>query len=369
MEQETSNQKIVNLVKQSASYKLLITKELAEKIKYVCNRIWKDEWSGTLFYKPEGKFEDGSLVIKCVDMYIMDIGNSVYTEFDMSPDVISYMTENTELLDCQLGLIHSHNQMSTFFSGTDIATLKEEGMDRNHFVSLIVNNAGTYTAAITRKVNYKRIINENIYYNSFEDKQIKDVKSYEVENEELQYFNLDIEFENTDSYVNLDSRLEEIRKSKEHKSTNTTIINQPTLFDNVVKESIDAKFENVDETKIKVNKEGIKSLVLQILTGSIIIPRESKIDIDKWVKGMESLYDKRFGKGDIGMKLFHAWAESYLEYLCWFSNDFNIIEEEIDDDWAATIVAYNIIKELEKLPKNKYIDTYIDILTGYNYIN
>lgn len=82
----------------------------------------------------------------------MDIGTQAYTEFDMNPDVIAYMCENPELLDCQMGLIHSHNNMSTFFSETDTATLKEEGRDRNNFVSLIVNNAGTYTAAITRRV-------------------------------------------------------------------------------------------------------------------------------------------------------------------------------------------------------------------------
>ena len=70
----------------------------------------------------------------------------------MSPDVVSYMANNSELLDCQMGLIHSHNNMSTFFSGTDIRTLEEEGLDRNHFVSLIVNNQGSYTAAITRKL-------------------------------------------------------------------------------------------------------------------------------------------------------------------------------------------------------------------------
>ena len=50
--------------------------------------------------------EEENLVITCKDIYVMDIGTSAYTEFDMSPDVISYMTDNTDLLDCQMGLIH-----------------------------------------------------------------------------------------------------------------------------------------------------------------------------------------------------------------------------------------------------------------------
>ena len=81
----------------------------------------------------------------------MDIGTEASTEFDMTPDVISYMTDN-DLLDYQVGLIHSHHSMSTFFSGVDTNTLLEEGIDRAHFVSLIVNNKGSYTAGITRRV-------------------------------------------------------------------------------------------------------------------------------------------------------------------------------------------------------------------------
>ena len=50
--------------------------------------------------------------------------------------------------------------------------LKEEGIDRNHFVSLIVNNAGTYTAAITRKVTSQKIGKNNFSYPTFDDKII-----------------------------------------------------------------------------------------------------------------------------------------------------------------------------------------------------
>lgn len=105
-------QKQIALLKRQDSYKIIIPEDVETKIRFVCQKIWKDEWSGTLFYKPEGSFEDGTLTIRCVDIYIMDIGSAAYTEFDMSPDVISYMTENPELLDCQMGLIHSHNQMA-----------------------------------------------------------------------------------------------------------------------------------------------------------------------------------------------------------------------------------------------------------------
>jgi hypothetical protein len=100
------NKKTPELIKKPLSFKLLIPKEVESKIRFTCKQIWEVEWSGVLFYTYEGNFEDNDLVLKCVDFYIMDIGNSGYTEFDMSPEVIAYMAENRELLDCQVGLIH-----------------------------------------------------------------------------------------------------------------------------------------------------------------------------------------------------------------------------------------------------------------------
>lgn len=95
-----------------STYKLIIPIEVEKKIRHLCNKISSVEWSGTLFYNYNGSFEDNTLEIRCVDIFPMDIGSSSYTEFDMSPDVIAYMTEHPELLDCQIGLIHSHNVMA-----------------------------------------------------------------------------------------------------------------------------------------------------------------------------------------------------------------------------------------------------------------
>ena len=399
-------------MKKSDTFKLIIPEEVEKKIRYICQQIWKDEWSGTLFYKPEGRFEDGTLAIRCVDIYVMDIGTAAYTEFDMSPDVISYMTDNPELLDCQMGLIHSHNNMATFLSGTDTATLKEEGMDRNHFVSLIVNNEGTYTAAITRKVKATKTITENFSYPTFEDEEVADTKTYTVASEELEWFYLKIEVEkNEDSFQEeLKARLEEIKKTKAEKAKQLPSkqpvytdeydnweggkLHQGTLFPEVDKKvtqsytsqvgssnKIDKKKDgelpfdiNYIDNKIpdeipygyiKFNKETIKSLVLQLLTGSIIIPNASKIDVKKWAQGMVPLYEKRFGKGEEGMKLFRAWADGYIEFLCWFTEDDALTDMGFEDDELAALCAHDIIEELTKLPMNKYIKIYIDILEEY----
>ena len=399
-------------MKKSDTFRLIIPEEVEKKIRYICQQIWKDEWSGTLFYKPEGRFEDGTLAIRCVDIYVMDIGTAAYTEFDMSPNVISYMADNPELLDCQMGLIHSHNNMATFFSGTDTATLKEEGMDRNHFVSLIVNNEGTYTAAITRKVKATKTITENFSYPTFEDEGVADTKTYTIESEELEWFYLKIEFERSEGSFQeeLKARLEEIKKAKAEKARQLPPkqpaytggygnwkggeLQQGTLFpelgkkvtqsytsqvgptNKIVKKSKDELPLDMDYIDNKIsgeipygyvefNKETIKSLVLQLITGSVIIPNASKIDVKKWTQGMVPLYERRFGKGEEGMKLFKVWAEEYIDFLCWFTEDDALIEMGLDDSELAAICAHDIIKELTKLPENVYIKEYIDILEGY----
>lgn len=384
--------KQIALLKRQDSYKITIPEEVESKIRFVCQKIWKDEWSGTLFYKPEGSFEDGTLNIRCVDIYIMDIGSAAYTEFDMSPDVISYMTENPELLDCQMGLIHSHNQMATFFSGTDVSTLKEEGFDRNHFVSLIVNNEGTYTAAITRRVNTTETVTSEYTYNTFNDETIKGVENYTTTDEYLEYFPLDIIFEKSNSYTEgLNERLLELKKAKEDKIKGRNIYTnsrgyasytstptksfEKTLEEDIKKPNNNSKelefeFEDITDGyipygRVTFNKKTIKSLVLQLITGSIILPNESKIDVNKWTQGMVSLYENRFGKGVEGFKLFKAWAEPYVEFICCFSEDDDLLQQGLTDDELSAICAYDIIRELEKLPQNEYIKAYIKCLGHY----
>lgn len=221
MEETKQPTKVISLVQKSGTYnyKLIIPAEVERKIRFACQKVWSTEWSGTLFFTHEGSFENNDLVIRCVDIYIMDIGTQAYTEFDMNPDVIAYMCENPELLDCQMGLIHSHNNMSTFFSGTDTATLKEEGRDRNNFVSLIVNNAGTYTAAITRRVKRYSQIKDMLVYEFFGDGEKHDTKKYASNADEIEWFYLKIEKEGENySFPDMDARLEEIKQAKAEKA-------------------------------------------------------------------------------------------------------------------------------------------------------
>lgn len=391
--------KVISLVQKSGTYnyKLIIPAEVERKIRFACQKVWNTEWSGTLFFTHEGSFENDDLVIRCVDIYIMDIGTQAYTEFDMNPDVISYMCENPELLDCQMGLIHSHNNMSTFFSGTDTATLKEEGRDRNNFVSLIVNNAGTYTAAITRRIKSKQTM-ESVSYEFFGDGEKQDTKEYISDADEIEWFYLKIENEDeTFSFPDMAARLEEIKQVKAEKAKkaqtpvyqggykpviansygtkagpanlvkkedNKSKVVQSTLFDNVDDLPFDDDY-NLPYGQVTFDKVTLKSLVLQLITGSIIISNDSKIDITKWAKSMPALYEKRFGKGEEGMKNFKMWADTYTEYLTWYTTDEKLEELGFDETEICAICAHDMIEELTKLPENDYIKGYIDALQKY----
>lgn len=398
MEEVKRPTKVISLVQKfgTYNYKLIIPAEVERKIRFVCQKVWSTEWSGTLFFTHEGSFENDDLVIRCVDIYIMDIGTQAYTEFDMNPDVISYMCENPELLDCQMGLIHSHNNMSTFFSGTDTATLKEEGRDRNNFVSLIVNNAGSYTAAITRRIKSKQV-KESVSYEFFGDGEKQGTKEYVSDADEIEWFYLKIEKEGENySFPDMAARLEGIKQAKEKaKKVQTPIyqggykpviansygtkagpanlvkkeadkpkVIQPTLFDNANDLPFDDNY-SLPYGQVTFDKVTLKSLVLQLITGSIIISNDSKIDISKWAKSMPTLYEKRFGKGEEGMKNFKMWADTYTEYLTWYVTDEKLEELGYDEIEICAICAHDMIEELTKLPENDYIKGYIDALQKY----
>lgn len=396
MEEVKQPTKVISLVQKSGTYnyKLIIPAEVERKIRFACQKVWSTEWSGTLFFTHEGSFENNDLVIRCVDIYIMDIGTQAYTEFDMNPDVIAYMCENPELLDCQMGLIHSHNNMSTFFSGTDTATLKEEGRDRNNFVSLIVNNAGSYTAAITRRVKSKQV-KESVSYEFFGDGEKHDTKEYVSSVDEIEWFYLKIEKEGENySFPDMAARLEEIKQAKAErakkaqapvyqggykpviansygtkagsvkKEADKKDLNQRTLFDDVDDLPFEEGYE-IPYGQVTFDKTTLKSLVLQLITGSIIISNDSKIDITKWAKSMPALYEKRFGKGKVGMDNFKVWAETYIEYLTWDIIDEKLEELGFDETEICAICAHDMIEELTKLPENDYIKGYIDALQKY----
>ena len=278
----------------------------------------------------------------------------------------------------------------TFFSGTDTATLREEGRDRNNFVSLIVNNVGSYTAAITRRIKSKQVM-ESVSYEFFGDGEKQDTKKYVSDADEIEWFYLKIEKEGESySFPDMAARLEEIKQAKAEKvkkvqipaysgnsygikagpanlvrkETDKPKVVQPTLFDDVDDLPFDDDY-SLPYGQVTFDKATLKSLVLQLITGSIILSNDSKIDIFKWAKSMSALYEKRFGKGEEGMENFKMWADTYTDYLTWYVTDEKLEGLGFDETEICAICAHDMIEELTKLPENDYIKGYIDALQKY----
>jgi len=411
MEEKKEVKPVLELVHRQDIFKIVIPAEVEKKIRFLCKNIWDVEWSGVLFYKVEGAFEDKSLTIRCVDLFQMDIGTSAYTEFNVSPDMATYMVDHPELLEEGIyqGLIHSHNNMATFFSGTDTATLSAEGNDMAHFVSLIVNNAGKYTAGVTRKYKCVQTVSEKYTYPTWNGEVREGVETFDIEEEKLEWFNLDIVFEDaTDDFeTEMMERIKEIKEAKKKvvtlmyggrnypqygnygkaitptKEVGSTFpmdedkyygeegrgwykaneakqlpVKQGELpFDQPEEENLDIPYGVVT-----VDEDIVQSIVRQLVTSSIIISNESAVDVKKWANSMESLYRRRFGS----VKEFEYFASNYVDYLINYTYDGDVMAViNNDDSTMAALLAHDVREELEKLPKNPWLSVYIKLMDDY----
>lgn len=365
----------------SRSFRMTISKDAGSKIRKSCQLIPDVEWSGVLFFKAFGSFEDNSLHILVIDMLPMDIGTSTYTEFMISPDVPAYMLDHPELMEADVhrGLIHSHNRMETFFSGTDTKTLEEFGVDMPHFVSLIVNNSGNYTAAITRKVT---IQSRKYRYLSFAGSNITAESNENNDETIIEYFNLDITIEGSSNYSELENRFLELKNQEKGRTFYQASLNVPfkdsskkfvfggtepvyhdrNLSSEVGKIEPMHEEELIDYDKVVIDPEIINSLVRQLLTASVILPNGSKIDIHKWANSMNSLFKNRFGD----LEVFQEFAANYVDFLLSTTIDEDALKElDNDDSSLMAVLAYWLVKALEKLPSNEWIKHYILLLTDY----
>ena len=379
------------LIKQSATYKLYVPRKVEEKIRYLCRKYPSLEWSGVLFYTHTGTFEDNNLEIHCEDIYPMDLGSATFTKFQNDETIVGYVADNIDLFQCDMGLIHSHNRMSCWFSGTDTSTLQSEGNDTNCFVSLIVNNEGTYCAAITRKVqSKKRVITEYLgsSYEFFGEgaKQLtgsNEAGREEAETTSIEYFMLDVEREIVDNPFDfLDKRFEEIESKKknvslpkepdtfEYKFLNSEryksasakenlLIEEPSMFS---REEMGEVFTTDWEPDTKI----IHHLVCQMITCSLIINKD--IDLKQWiVRHMNNKYKEIFEEsGD--PQHFNEWKEFIVEFLFNQYEDSNLPGDAYGDyDLYLSKIASAMYDSLCEYPTNGYIEQYKEILMRYIY--
>ena len=388
------------LVKKQSTYKLIVPENVESKIRYLIRKFPSTEWSGVLFYTYEGTFENDDLVLTCRDIYPMDLGTSTFTTFNMSEDVASYMAENMELFDCQLGMVHSHHSMGAFFSGQDMQNLQQEAENTNNYLSLVVDTKGTYVAAITRRIQAQVEITIKMkdQQASFfgENSTITSNGNIETKTSDktiIEYYMLDVErHEVNNSLDYLDRRFEEIDAKKREAAKSVPVSANTTpkvkdLFEDwdfdeysryydgysgygnwygnsqAKKESPKKKEEvSLDERTglITIDKNYIHRLAIYLITLSFIVDTK-KVDLKQWVKKSLTKTYKKIFTSDYSQQ---AWFEFVINYavdeISVLFKDLGVSPRDIEE--AVGLELYN---ELRPYEDNIYIKEYCDYIREY----
>lgn len=404
----------LELTKNSRKFKMVIPSYVEERIRLACASVPNLEWSGVLFFKYKGTFEDNNLQVVCKDILLMDVGSAAYTEWSADADVISYMAEN-DLLDCQMGIIHSHNTMATFFSGTDTGTLLQEGQDRNNIVSLIVNNDGTYSAAVTRHVFTEATVHEKGTYQLFGDGEQSYEEDYETEDEYIEYFMFDIVRKEPNKLFSFIDRLKEVMTKKRTTVvasqpssgygyggygyggygsyrgpstpaqpakgvvTNPTVpAPKPAAPSTPIKGAVPSVGQSKSATPEKFNQFNpmepavkdsfetyVEGLALQIVTGNVFADVEGVMDLRVFCKeAMVEMYKKRFGDDVSSRSSFASWVDNITDFLVWDADHPEL--EGFGPSDKGELVAKELVTLLESIPtKNIYLNSIIDRLKSY----
>lgn len=310
-----------------------------------------------------------------------------------------------------------------FFSGTDDSTLKDEGKETNHFLSLIVNNKGQYVARITRKLHSHVTIQGQLecttssFYNSFnnvkrpltEDKTEHKEINTQKDAVSIEYFDLNIIKESSQyAWDEIDERLASIKSKKassfRSSSSQFTVVKEPAsegpkqlYFDymdddvpycNYHKASgdIDTKitfsdknpygsWRDIVNTK-KPEYKLLRTAAIRLLTLSYISDT-SKVTPYEAAQNLQSLVDKEFSsKGDLRLdEVIDTMVEYVIasyqddEFMAHIALHPEDLPRELTELWngelldESAITAWYIADTLKGLPKSPTLTKIIDSLT------
>ena len=306
-----------NLEKSTYKFTTIVEDLLESKIRWLCEKFPHNEWSGILFYETEGKLADGSLKVYCKDMHLMDYGSATFTEYYEDGSMIKYMDDH-DLLLCNIGIIHSHNTMAAFFSGTDTNTLKQEGNDKDNFFSLIVNNAGKYCSGITVKMTDEiRSSTNDFYFTDFDGrKSVYKTEPYSYSDWLVYWAEGEISIETPTHTVDYTDRIEEIKAEKEKKGNRCTYAtgsypyqsnysgSYGPLFEHNYsyrRDYLDQGFNDHSEWLARkhfeyANENDLyEDKFLQLLTMSIFTNHNSKLNLATFIRMLPKMVETRFG--------------------------------------------------------------------------
>jgi hypothetical protein len=236
--------------------KIVLSEKVKEYIDLLHKKVGAIEWSGMLFYKiVSGDIKQmKDMVFNADFIYPRDIGNHTYTETNADGDIAEAYDIFEDGIEYSTGLIHTHHNMQTFFSGTDSSELENNAILYNYYISLIVNFDGKYCAKIAfpgKQQKYSKTI-------------LKDSEGlpYEVElsseNEVIFIGDLDVEY-NKDEVIGDKWLLDKIASLQEAKKAKSVPIlkSYPTSgykpYDNYYERMYGSQYEIFPESS-SINK-------------------------------------------------------------------------------------------------------------------
>ena len=175
--------------------KVILSQGLLATVNELHRRVGNSEWSGILFYEVIRENEDiNDSVYLAKYFHLMDIGSSGYTEYNMSdPSIWDMYDRYPDILDkgMRIGHLHTHHNMSIFFSGTDMSELRENASGHLIYLSLIVGFDCKYLAKLgifaTVDREQKITLNNGVQFiTNLKEKKVIDIDC-EIEIEGLQF--------------------------------------------------------------------------------------------------------------------------------------------------------------------------------------
>lgn len=247
--------------------------------------------------------------------------------------------------------------MNTFFSGTDLSTLKEEGKDRNHFLSLIVNNKGTYSAKITRKIQYHKKGVYQYSYRSFGDELITKEKELDQQEEKIQDFTLLII---RPDYKEVDLDIKEIQEAKKKKvDTSDSILIPPVSFPK--EQCLPFAATSIPEEGLVLAKDpGDTNFAKEMLRGLLSLSLDTTDNftpLEVLAEEYENLCKQTFTT----FQQFELFVDYYIDYVLDVYTDLSSAQKEYDD----TPLLKELLSLLDKFPSNKYLDYCKTLISEY----
>ena len=275
-----------NIIQQNEKFTLYIPVNVENKIRYLCSNFPNKEWSGIIFYKYDGSLNDVlNLKLELIDILPLDLGSSVFTLYNFSDEYNEYMMNHIDYMsnDIKQGHIHSHHSMKTDFSGTDIDNLQENTYHYAGFLSLIVNNAGSYTAKLAVEYEFSHTSYKDIdYQQKTKDFNFKVIYMYDaVINHSIS--SVEDEFIQLTEKIKVSKNLNERDFSQQVKVTEKNYDSKGLFNDNEL-------FPVNEVIRIKYNNN-LEKEYLDFFIKSIVMSPLYKVNSNDFEKEMDLLID------------------------------------------------------------------------------